>query len=119
MTKKEYVCAYKHCLHPGQPVAKEQSVVIGKRHYHWDCASLKNEIQDCAQSYVELINDKTKYPVALKIINVMVFKNMVPIDYIRRNINNSKMYYKDKPVYVLYGIRKLFWEKEMKNVGGD
>lgn len=114
MPDKEYVCAYPHCLHHGEKVSASQSVVISKKHYHWDCAALKQEIQDCANTYIGYMDDKTLYPIVLRIINTMVFKNNVPIDFIKRKIEHSQTYYKDKPVYALYGIRNLFWEKEMK-----
>lgn len=113
--EKEYVCGYKHCLHHGDKVKDSESVVIGKKHYHWDCAALKQEIQDCADTYVEYIGDKTKYPMILKIITTMVFNNHIPIDYIKEKIEHSRSYYKDRPVYALYGIRNLFWEYEIKN----
>ena len=113
MLEKEYVCAYPHCLHHGEKVLASESVVIGKKHYHWDCATLKQEIQDCANTYIEYTEDKTQYPMAMRILNTMVFKNQVPIEFIKRKIESSKTYYKDKPVYALYGIRKILWEKEM------
>ena len=113
MPEKEYVCAYPHCLRHGEKVLASESVVIGKKHYHWDCATLKQEIQDCANTYIEYTGDKTQYPMVMRIINTMVFKNEVPIEYIKKKIEYSKTYYKDKPVYALYGIRKIFWEKEM------
>ena len=114
MPDKDYVCAYPHCLHHGEKVLASQSVVIGKKHYHWDCAALKQEIQDCAQTYIGYIDDKSQYPIVLRIINTMVFKNSIPIDFIKKKIEHSQTYYKNKPVYALYGIRNLFWEKEMK-----
>lgn len=113
MPEKEYVCAYPHCIHHGEKVLASESVVIGKKHYHWDCAALKQEIQDCANTYIEYTEDKTQYPMVMRILNTMVFKNQVPIEFIKRKIKYSKTYYKDKPVYALYGIRKIFWEKEM------
>ena len=113
MPEKQYVCAYPHCLHHGEKVLSSESVVVGKKHYHWDCATLKQEIQDCANTYIEYTGDKTQYPMVMRIINTMVFKNRVPIEFIKKNINLSKAYYKNKPVYALYGIRKIFWEKEM------
>lgn len=114
MPDKEYVCAYPHCLHHGEKVPASQSVVISKKHYHWDCAALKQEIQDCANTYIGYMDDKALYPVALRIINTMVFKNNVPIDFVKRKIEYSQSYYRNKTVYALYGIRNLFWEKEMK-----
>lgn len=116
MPEKEYVCAYPHCLHHGEKVLASESVVIGKKHYHWDCAALKQEVQDCANTYIEYTGDKTQYPMVMRILNTMVFKNRVPIEFIKKKIENSQSYYNDKPVYALYGIRKIFWEKE---VGGD
>lgn len=115
MAEKEYICAYPNCLHHGEKVLATESVVIGKKHYHWDCAALKQEIQDCANTYIEYMNDKTQYPIVMRILNTMVFKNKVPIDFIKKKIESSEMYYKNKPVYALYGIRKIFWEKEMNS----
>ena len=114
MTDKEYVCTYKFCLHHGQKVKASESVVINKKHYHWDCAAIKQEIKDCADLYIEYIDDKTQYPVVMRIINTLVFKNRVPVEFIMKNIKSSKNYYSNKPVQILYGLRKLFWEKEFK-----
>ena len=76
MAEKEYVCAYKYCLHHGEKVKASESVVINKKHYHWDCAGMKQEIQDCVDSYMECIEDKTQYPIAIRTINTLVFKNL-------------------------------------------
>ena len=114
MTDKEFICAYKYCLHHGQKVSASESVVINHKHYHWDCAAIKQEIKDCADLYIEYIDDKTQYPMVLRIINTLVFKNRVPVEFIMKNIKSSKKYYFDKPVQILYGLRKLFWEKEFK-----
>ena len=84
MPNKEYVCAYSHCLHHGERVPASESVVIGKNHYHWDCAAIKQEIQDSAQTYAEYSGDKTQYPLAIRVITTLVFKNQVPIDYIKK-----------------------------------
>lgn len=114
MAEKEYVCAYNKCLHHGEKVKASDSVVLNKKHYHWDCAAIKQEIQDCVNTYMDLIEDKTQYPSVCRIINTMVFKNNIPTDFIKKKIEFSKMYYASKPVYFLYGIRKIFWEQEMK-----
>ena len=114
MADKEYVCGYSHCLHDGEKVKFSEAVVIGKKHLHWDCAELKQEIMDCVDSYMDYIEDKTQYPIATKIINTLIFKHKVPLEFIQKNIKRSNLYYRDKPTYVLYGLRKLFWEKEFK-----
>ena len=113
--EKEYICAYgKYCLHHGDKVKASESVVVGNKHYHWDCAGMKHEIRDCVDTYMTYIEDKTQFPAAYKIINTMVFSSKVPIEFIKRNIETSKKYYSTKPVQILYGIRKLFYEKEFK-----
>ena len=89
-------------------------MVIGDKHYHWDCAGMKQEISDCVNTYMGYIEDKTQYPIVCRIINTLVFKNNVPIDFIRERIKASRLYYSDKPVQILYGLRKVFWEKEFR-----
>lgn len=116
MADKEFVCGYNHCLHHGEKVKSSEAVVIGKKHYHWDCAETKQKISECVNLYIECIGDKTQYPVAFRIINNLVFKSKVPVDFILKNISTSQKYYSTKPVQILYGLRKLFWEKEFRAV---
>ena len=51
--EKEYICAYKYCLHHGEKVKASESVVVNKKHYHWDCAGIKQEIKDCVDAYMD------------------------------------------------------------------
>ena len=111
---KEYVCAYKFCLHHGEKVNASESVVISKKHYHWDCAETKQKIKECVNLYMNFIEDKTQYPIATRTINNLVFKDRVPVDFIFNKLNASGSYYSNKPVIALYGLRKLFWEKEFR-----
>lgn len=115
MTDKEYVCAYdKYCLHHGEKVKASESVVINKKHYHWDCAAIKQEIKECIDEYMDCVEDKAQYPIAVRTINTLVFKSQIPPNYILKKIRSSRQYYADKPVKVLYGLRRMFWEKEFK-----
>ena len=57
MPDKEYVCAYKHCLHHGQKVKSSESVIVGNKHYHWDCAATKQEIEEIRNVYYERIDE--------------------------------------------------------------
>lgn len=41
--EKEYICAYKYCLHHGEKVKSSEAVILSKKHYHWDCAGMKQE----------------------------------------------------------------------------
>ena len=77
-----------------------------------DCAALKQEIQDCANTYIEYINDKTQYPIVMRILNTMVFKNKVPIDFIKKKIESSECIIKVSP-YMLYMEFEKFLGKEM------
>lgn len=112
MKEKEFVCGYNHCLHSGEKVKESEAVMVGKKRYHMDCAELKQKIDECVNLYMENIEDKTQYPMAVRIINSLVFNNGIPVDYVLKKINSSGTYYKDKPAYVLYGIRKIFYKTE-------
>lgn len=111
---KTYVCGYSNCLHHGEPVDADNSVVIGKKHYHSDCAELKQAVKECVDIYMENRENKSDAVIANRIITNIVIKNNVPIDFIRRSIKKNTSYYDDKPVFVLYGLRKIFWQNEMK-----
>ncbi len=111
---KTYVCGYSNCLHHGEPVETENSVVIGKKHYHPDCAELKQAVKECVDIYIKDRENKSDAVIANRIITNMVIKNNVSIDFIRRKLKRDTSYYKDKPVFALYGLRKIFWQNEMK-----
>ena len=113
-TTKTYVCGYSSCLHHGEPVAAENSVVINKKHYHLDCAELKQTVKECVDIYIENRENQSDAAIANRIITNMVIKNNIPIDFIKHKIKQSLSYYEDKPVFALYGLRKLFWQNEIK-----
>lgn len=114
--EKEFICAYKYCLHHGEKVKSSEVVIISKKHYHWDCAGMKQEILKCVNLYMRCVEDKTKFPMVCKIINTLVFKYKVPVEFIEQNLQSSFFYYANKPVQALYGLRKLFWEKEFSKM---
>ena len=117
MPDREYVCAYKHCLHHGEKVKASEAVVVGKKHYHWDCAATKQEIEEIRNTYVERIDNEVSFPVLSKVLNDLIFKYNMDIDYIRFAIN----YYADyktkvkSPFTLLYlrnnDFMKKKWEK--------
>ena len=110
--EKDYICAYKYCLHHGERVKDSEAVILNKRHYHWDCAGMKQEILKCVDLYMTICEDKTKFPMVCKIINTLVFKYRVPIDFVESKLENCLSYYDGRPVQALYGLRRLFWEFE-------
>lgn len=112
--EKTYVCGYSNCLHHGEAVTAAESVIVGKRHYHWDCAALKEAVSECVSIYVKDRENKSEAAIANKIIVNMVTKNNIPIEFIRRKIEKSISYYNERPVFALYGIRKLFLQNEVR-----
>ena len=114
--EKKYICAYKYCLHHGEKVKSSEAVILSKKHYHWDCAGMKQEIMKCVNLYMKSVDDKTKFPMVCKIINTLVFNYKVPVEFIEQKLQNSFFYYANKPVQALYGLRKLFWEKEFSKM---
>lgn len=107
---KEYTCGYNHCLHHGEKVKASESVVIGKKHYHMDCAEMKQKINECAKMYMECTDDKTKFPLVAKVLNNLVFRDKVPIDFIFERMNFGCKNYAKKSPLSLYDLRRIFWE---------
>lgn len=116
MPDKEYVCAYKHCLHHGQKVKSSESVIVGNKHYHWDCAATKQEIEEIRNVYYERIDDTASFPILSKVLNDLVFKYELEIDYIRFAVN----YYADykikikSPFTLLYLRNNEYMRKKWK-----
>lgn len=113
--EKDFTCAYKHCLHHGERVKDSESVVFNRRHYHWDCAGMKQEISACVNMYINSNGDKTQFPAASRIVNDLVFKYNIPAEFVRKMIEINSSYYKGRPPYSLYGIRKCFFEREFSS----
>lgn len=116
MADKEFVCAYKHCLHHGEKVKASESVVIGRKHYHWDCAATKQEIEEIRNTYIEKVDRDASFPILSKVLNDLVFKYDLEIDYIRFAVN----YYGDykanikSPFTLLYLRKNQFMRKKWK-----
>lgn len=122
MPDKEYVCAYKYCLHHGEKVKASESVVIKKKHYHWDCAATKQEIEELRRTYFERIDKDASFPILSKILNDLVFKYDLEIDYIRYALNYYAEYkVKVKsPFSLLYLRNNDYMRKRWKySKGGD
>lgn len=107
MADKEYVCAYKHCLHHGEKVKSSESVVIGKKHYHWDCASIKQEIEEMRNTYYEKIDKDVSFPVLTKVLNDLIFKYELEVEFVKFAIN----YYADYKVKVKSPFTLLYLRK--------
>jgi hypothetical protein len=71
--EKLYVCGYNHCLHKGDKVTEQDSVIVGKRRFHIDCAEVKGYIDTLKDMYFDHIDEKANYVEVLSVINNIVF----------------------------------------------
>lgn len=107
MADKEHICAYKHCLHHGEKVKSSESVIVGKKHYHWDCAATKQEIEEIRSTYYEKIDNDVNFPALSKVLNDLVFKYGLEIDYIKFAVN----YYADYKIKIKSPFTLLYLRK--------
>ena len=122
MQDKERVCAYKYCLHGKEKVKESEAVVIKNKYYHWDCAATKQEIEELRNTYFERIDRDASFPILSKILNDLVFKYNLEIDYIRYALNYYAEYkVKVKsPFSLLYLRNNDYMRKRWKySKGGD
>ena len=113
MADKEYVCGYSHCLHHGEKVKSSESVAVGKKHYHWDCAATKQDIDLIRNIYIEDIDKNASIPVLSKIINDLIFKYELEIDFILFSVRYYAEYKtRIKSPFTLLYLRKNDFMKE-------
>lgn len=74
-------CAYSHCLHGGD-VSKEDGVLVGKRYYHKDCLTEKNNIQAVLDLYVQRVDPAPIFAQLRKTINEIVYKHDVDAGFL-------------------------------------
>lgn len=66
-------CKYKHCLHPGIPVEKEEAIKVGSTYYHPDCYELKNTVAEIIDYFSKEINPDVVYMLLVRTINNICF----------------------------------------------
>lgn len=102
--EKEYVCGYKFCLHCGEKVKSSEAVMVGKKHFHWDCAATKQEITDLKDTYIARIDSNADPRIVTKVLNDLTFKYMIDFEYLKFWINDYASYGKKmkSPFSLLY-----------------
>lgn len=116
MSKKDntYVCSYNHCLHPGEKIDAFNSVVIRGKHYHLDCAQLREDIAECRRIYKEEIDQNVNFAVLSTIINRCLFEQGIPIDYLKFSIKHFAAYKtKIKSPFALQYLYKNSYMKKL------
>lgn len=113
MADKEYVCAYKYCLHHGNKVKSSEAVVLGKKYYHWDCAATKQEISEIRNIYIERIDNKASFSIVSKVLNDLVFKYNLEPEFIKFAVCYYADYkFKIKSPFTLLYLRKNNYMRE-------
>lgn len=79
---KTYKCGYKHCQHPDDPILKDEAVLIGSKHYHKDCAEIKNTIDRSKRVFFDHILKGADYVQTVGVINNLVFKKGYSAEYV-------------------------------------
>lgn len=79
---KGYKCQYKHCLHPQDLMQKEESVLVGTKRYHADCAKIHETIERAKRVFFDHIKPDADYVQTVGVINNLVFKKEYSADYV-------------------------------------
>jgi hypothetical protein len=121
---KTYVCGYAHCLHKNEKVIDVDSVVVGKRRFHKDCAEIRNHIEILKKLYFDYV-ENPKYVEVVGVINNIVFKKGVNPKYMifaLKYIINKNV--RIKSPYFLHYLPKnntilKLWKKEQEDAEID
>lgn len=124
MAEKEYKCGYNHCLKPNEKVLANESVTVGKRRYHKECAELHTKIERIKRIYFDYIDDKSDYVQVVGVINNLIFTKKYDVDYVEFTMKYSAVYGRNiKSPYILHKIidngiveKKYNDEKQKKDV---
>jgi hypothetical protein len=107
MAGKEYKCGYKHCLHPDEKIPASESVVVGKRRLHKDCAELHSKIERIKRIYFDYIDGKSDYVQVLGVINNLIFVKKYDVDLVEFMMKYAAVYGRNiKSPYILHSIIK-------------
>ena len=91
-SNRGYKCHYKYCTHPQDILYKQEdergyvSDNYGKL-YHEDCWYKKVELEDLRKFYGQFIDSSCDMKLIAKVLNDLVFKYGLEIDYIRYALN--------------------------------
>lgn len=128
MAEKQYVCGYTHCLHYGQKILQSEAVAVGSRKYHWDCAAQKQQMERIKNTYFSELNEVTpnkdeennKFKILGKVLNDLIYKNDLNIDYVEFCVNYYASYKKKfkSPLILRYLNGNKVMERKWNNSKG-
>ncbi len=107
MSVKEYKCGYKHCVCESIMIPASESVVVGKRRYHKECAEMHSKIERIKRIYFDYIDDKSDYVQVVGVINNLIFIKKYDVDYVEFVMKHVAIYSRNiKSPYILHTIIK-------------
>ena len=109
MAERLYKCGYKHCLHPNEKVPLSESVQVGKRRYHKDCADLYSKIEQIKRIYFDYIDDKCDYVQVVGVINNLIFVKGYDADFVMFMMKYTAVFCQNQNIkspYILHTIIK-------------
>ena len=118
MAEKFYKCGYTHCLHLNEKVSLTDSVLVGNRKYHKDCAILHEKIEKIKRIYFDYIDDKSDYVQVVGVINNLIFNKQYDADYVEFTLKYAAVFCRRyiKSPYVLHStIKNGIVEKKYKD----
>ena len=80
--EKAYTCGYNHCLHKGEKVLEQDSVIIGNRRFHKDCAEVRRYIEEIKEVYYDDVDKRVNFAQLSCAINNIVFNKGVDPRYL-------------------------------------
>lgn len=107
-------CAWTHCKYNKNITDGQETVKIGNRNYHKECACEKDNINNCIALFTEQINGQIVMSQLRSVINNLIFKQGFESDYVVFAIQ----YAIDHPEYKLtypQGLHRIC--KDQKIIG--
>ncbi len=111
------MCGYNHCLHKGEKVTEQDSIMVGKRRLHIDCAEVRDHIEIIKNLYFNYV-ESANYVEVVGVINNIIFKKGVNPRYMIFALKHiiSKNVVIKSPYFLHYlpknKIIIKLWEKE-------
>lgn len=79
-------CAWTHCKYNKNITDGQETVKIGNRNYHKECACEKENINNCITLFIEQINEQIVISKLRSIINTLIYKQGYSSEYVLYSI---------------------------------
>lgn len=116
----KYKCNFAHCQHESKELLDGEGVIVNKRHYHTDCAKIRENISMAVDLYRNCISNTAVISQVRKVINNIVIDKKVDSDYLifalRHAITSNLEIKNPASLHYLVDNRRIkqLWEKQKK-----